>query len=280
MKYIIALFCFFISSFVNVEAKNDLKITVASFNIRYDNDGDGENSWKYRKDYVNSLIRFHGFDIFGIQEGLINQVRDIERLSEYGRIGVGRDDGKDGGEHAAVFYKKDRFEVLDSGNFWLSETPDKPSFGWDAQCRRVCTWGKMKDKLSGKTFVFFSVHFDHIGNVARINSSKLLLEKAKQIAGNNPAICVGDFNGTPETKHIQILTNSKYFIDSRNISKDIPYGTEGTTSRFDVNDPQEARIDYIFVTPNIVVNKYGTLNEAMHRRYPSDHFPIMVQLTL
>ena len=128
---------------MDVAAKTD--IVVASFNFRYDNEGDGQNSWRYRKDYVNSLIRFYEFDIFGIQEGLINQGRDIERLEEYGRIGVGRDDGAESGEHAAVFYKKERFEMMDSGNFWLSETPEKPSFGWDAQCRRICSWGKFRE---------------------------------------------------------------------------------------------------------------------------------------
>lgn len=278
MKRIVLLFCMFLC--FSIDAKTKSEFVVASFNIRYDNEKDGLNSWKYRKDYVNSLIRFYEFDIFGIQEGLINQVRDIETLNEYGRIGVGRDDGKEGGEHSAVFYRKDRFDLISSGNFWLSETPDKPSFGWDAQCRRICSWGKMKDKYTGKIFVFFSVHFDHKGNKARINSSELMLDKVKQIAGNYPAVCVGDFNGVPDSEHIKILTDSKYFLDSRNVSKEKPYGTEGTTSRFDVNDPQESRIDYIFVTPQVKVLKYGTLNEAQHRRYPSDHFPIMVKLDL
>lgn len=278
MKHIVLLFCLFLC--FSIDAKTKSEFVVASFNIRYDNEKDGLNSWKYRKDYVNSLIRFYEFDIFGIQEGLINQVRDIETLNEYGRIGVGRDDGKEGGEHSAVFYRKDRFNLISSGNFWLSETPDKPSFGWDAQCRRICSWGKMKDKHTGKIFVFFSVHFDHKGINARINSSKLMLDKVKQIAGNYPAICVGDFNGVPNSEHIKMLTDSEYFIDSRNASIEKPYGTEGTTSCFDVNDPQESRIDYIFVTPQVKVLKYGTLNEAQHRRYPSDHFPIMVKLEL
>ena len=263
---------------MDVAAKTD--IVVASFNIRYDNEGDGQNSWRYRKDYVNSLIRFYEFDIFGIQEGLINQVRDIERLEEYGRIGVGRDDGAESGEHAAVFYKKERFEMMDSGNFWLSETPEKPSFGWDAQCRRICSWGKFREKNSGEIFFFFSVHFDHIGKKARVESSKLLMSRIKQIAGDMPVVCVGDFNGTPDSEHIKMLKDGGVLLDSREKSLTPPYGTEGTTSRFDVNDPQESRIDYIFVTPNVSVLKYGTLNEAQHRRYPSDHFPIMAKLNL
>lgn len=257
--------------------ENKCDINIGSFNLRYDNEGDGDNSWAHRKDMANSLIRFHEFDVFGVQEGLINQVKDIAADGTYAYVGVGRDDGKEAGEHAAVFYRKDRFKLLDSGNYWLSETQDEPTFGWDAQCRRVCSWAKLQDVKSGKQFYFFSVHFDHIGKVARHESALIMLANIKKIAGNNPAICVGDFNGTPTSEPIQILKGDGLLFDSREISKTPPYGTVGTTNQFNVNAKMESRIDYIFVTKGIQVNKYATLNEYQYGHFPSDHFPIMIK---
>ena len=250
---------------------------MGSFNLRYDNEGDKDDSWVHRKDMAVSLVHFHDFDVFGIQEGLIHQVKELVKDDTYTYVGVGRDDGKEAGEHAAVLFKKDWFKLLDSGNYWLSETQDKPSFGWDAQCRRVCSWAKLKDKVSGKEFYFFSVHFDHIGKVARHESALIMLANIKKIAGDSPAICVGDFNGTPDSEPIQILKSDGLLLDSREISKTPPYGTVGTTNQFNLNAPMKNRIDYIFVTKNIHVNKYGTLNEFQYGHYPSDHFPIMIE---
>ena len=174
-----------------------------------------------------------------------------------------------------IHFLKDRFKLLDSGNYWLSETQDKPSFGWDAQCRRVCSWAKLKDKVSGKEFYFFSVHFDHIGKVARHESALIMLANIKKIAGDSPAICVGDFNGTPDSEPIQILKSDGLLLDSREISKTPPYGTVGTTNQFNLNAPMKNRIDYIFVTKGIQVNKYG--NECQYGHFSSDHFPIMIE---
>ena len=253
------------------------KLNVGSFNLRYDNEGDKDDSWVHRKDMAVSLVHFHDFDVFGIQEGLIHQVKELVKDDTYTYVGVGRDDGKEAGEHAAVLFKKDRFKLLDSGNYWLSETQDKPSFGWDAQCRRVCSWAKLKDKVSGKEFYFFSVHFDHIGKVARHESALIMLANIKKIAGDSPAICVGDFNGTPDSEPIQILKSDGLLLDSREISKTPPYGTVGTTNQFNLNAPMKNRIDYIFVTKGIQVNKYGTLNECQYGHFSSDHFPIMIE---
>lgn len=280
MKHILATLILLCSVCCGMAAKEKSPLNVGSFNLRYDNEGDGENAWKHRKEMAVSLVRYHDFDVFGIQEGLINQVKAIADEGTYSYIGLGRDDGKEEGEHAAVFYKKDRFKLLDSGNFWLSETPDVPSFGWDAQCRRICSWTKLQDKKSGKQFYFFSVHFDHMGKVARRESSAMMLAYIKKIAGGKPAICVGDFNGLPDSEPIRILKSDGLLFDSRDISQTPPYGTVGTTNQFKLEAKMKDRIDYIFVTEGVRINKYATLNELQYGRFPSDHFPIMAEAEL
>src|SRR5690606_11569892 len=147
--------------------------TVATYNLRFDNPKDIGNLWKDRMPYVAALIRYHDFDVVGTQEGRPNQLQDlIKALPQYARYGKGRDDGSDKGEHSAIFYKKDRFQLLASGDFWLSETPDKPGLGWDATCcNRICSWVYLQDKKTKKKFYFFNVHFDHQGKIARRESS-------------------------------------------------------------------------------------------------------------
>lgn len=170
---------------------------------------------------------FHEFDIFGTQEALRDQLNDVAELNEFAFLGAGRDDGKEAGEHSAIFYRKDRFNVLQSGNFWLSETPDKPGKGWDATCcNRICSWAKFRDVKTKKAFYFFSVHFDHQGVEARRQSGKLMVAKIKEIAKDKPVILVGDFNSTPETE--QIRTLQAFLNDAHTVTKLPPYGPEGT----------------------------------------------------
>ncbi len=162
------------------------QITIGTFNIRYDNPRDSGNLWVDRAPIVSNLIRFHGFDILGIQEGLKNQLDDISAaLPEYARYGKGRDDGKEAGEHSAIYYKKDRFKLLKGGDFWLSETPDVPGKGWDVTCcNRICSWVYLEDLKTKKQFYAFNVHYDHQGVIARRESSKMILKKITEIAGN------------------------------------------------------------------------------------------------
>ena len=254
-------------------------LRVASYNLRMDTEADSLNAWTYRKDNVNALIRFRDFDMFGTQEGFQHQLQDILRMSEYAFIGAGRDDGKTAGEHSAIFYKKDRFEVLDQGNFWLRETPDVPGKGWDATCcNRICSWGKFKDKESGKTFFYFNVHFDHQGVVARQESGKLMVARIKEIAKGEPVICTGDFNSTPDTEQIQLL--SEFLNDSRAVTQEPPYGPEGTFNRRFANPVGAGRIDYIFVSDGIDVLRYASLTDNNGMFYPSDHIPVMAELVL
>ncbi|MFC5547123.1 endonuclease/exonuclease/phosphatase family protein [Massilia aerilata] len=254
-------------------------INVATYNLRMNNPGDGPNAWPARKEMVKALIRYHEFDVFGTQEGLPDQIADLAQMAEFAHVGVGRDDGKDAGEHSAIFFRKSRFALLDKGDFWLSETPERPSFGWDAKCcHRLASWARLRDRAGGRTLFVFSVHFDHEGEVARRESAKLMLRKIAEITQGEPVICVGDFNSTPET--VQIQTMSAAMRDAFKASKAPPYGPVGTFNDFHLDAPMKDRIDYIFVDRHAEVLNYAVLSDSLDRRYPSDHHPVVARLIL
>ncbi|MDH6303902.1 endonuclease/exonuclease/phosphatase family metal-dependent hydrolase [Parabacteroides sp. PF5-5] len=264
----------------NCKENKETSLRVASYNLRMDTPYDSLNAWSYRKDAVKALIQYHDFDIVGTQEGFVHQLKGICELPEYAYSGSGREDGKEAGEHSAIIYKKEKFTILESGDFWLRETPDEPGLGWDATCcNRICSWVKFKENQSGDEFYFFNVHFDHEGVVARQESGKLMVQKIKEIAQDVPVICTGDFNSTPDTE--QIKTLSSFLQDSRKISKLPPYGPEGTfNSRFTHPISNKYRIDYIFVSSSIEVNKYGVLTDQRNNTpyYPSDHQPVVADI--
>lgn len=259
--------------------QKDNEIKVASYNIRLDTPKDSLNAWPLRKENVKALIQYHGFDLIGIQEAFHHQLLGLVEMPGFAYFGAGRDDGKRAGEHSAILYKKDRFSIVKSGNFWLSETPEVPGKGWDATCcNRICSWAEFKDKQSGKNFYVFNAHFDHQGSVARRESGKLMVEKMKAIAKNVPVICMGDFNSTPETE--QIKTISSFLNDTFLISKMPPYGPVGTFNSFEFTASMKDRIDYIFVSKDFDVSKYAVLTDAKDQRYPSDHLPVVVNVSL
>jgi endonuclease/exonuclease/phosphatase family metal-dependent hydrolase len=252
-------------------------INIATYNLRNSHADDGPNAWPARKDMLKALIRYHEFDIFGTQEGFADQIGDLAQMEEFGHVGVGRDDGKDAGEHSAIFYRKSRFTLLDKGDFWLSETPDRPSFGWDAKCcHRLASWARLRDRSNARVLFVFSVHFDHEGEQARRASADLMLRKIAEIARGEPAICVGDFNSTPDT--VQIRTMSKAMRDAREASKAPPYGPAGTFNGFHVDQAPLERIDYVFVDRHFDVLKYAALSDSLAQRYPSDHFPVVARV--
>lgn len=277
IRYLIFTSIFFV--LLSCEHNANLELNVASYNLRMDTDVDSLNSWVHRRDFVNSLIEYHDFDIFGTQEGFYHQLNDILRLKKYNYIGAGRDDGEKGGEHSAIFYKTEKFEVLESGDFWLSENPDIPGKGWDATCcNRICSWGKFKDKKNNKTFYFFNVHFDHQGKIAREESGKLMVEKIKEIARDNPVIASGDYNSVPGSYQIEVL--SSYLNDTYEKTETKPYGPAGTfNSRFK-NPIRDHRIDYIFVSDHFTIKNYAHLTDNNGEFYPSDHLPVSVKLSL
>uniref|UniRef100_A0AB33IWB0 Endonuclease/exonuclease/phosphatase family protein n=2 Tax=unclassified Prevotella TaxID=2638335 RepID=A0AB33IWB0_9BACT len=254
-------------------------ITIASFNLRMDTKNDGINQWSNRKELVKGLIRFHDFDIMGTQEGFKHMLDGVAELSEYAWIGEGRDGGTDG-EHSAIFYKRAKYELLEHGDFWYSETPDQVGLGWDAKCcNRICSWAKFRDRLTGKTFFVFNSHYDHEGVVARRESSKLLLKKIREIAGTDvPVFATGDYNAVPTDEPIQTILADGLLSDSYRTTLQAPYGTTCTYHGYKIPKPgNDYRIDYIFVTKDIRILQYGTLNELPYGRFPSDHFPIMVK---
>jgi endonuclease/exonuclease/phosphatase family metal-dependent hydrolase len=254
-------------------------LIVGTYNLRYANRSDTGNMWVNRAPIVASLIRFHDFDIFGTQEGLLNQLQDISAaLPQYERYGLGRDDGKDAGEYSAIFFKKDRFKLLNKGDFWLSQTPEKPSLGWDATCcNRICSWVYLQDKQSKKKFYFFNAHYDHQGKVAREESSKLILDKIKTIAGKDPAILTGDFNGSHESSWYQRVANSDILSDTYNHAEH-PYANNASFNGFRKNVPGNEIIDHIFTTSNFTVKRWGILTDSYHGKYPSDHFPVLSEI--
>lgn len=279
MNFIKIIMAFAMLQFSNpVQAQS---ITVGSYNIRYDNKGDTGNLWIDRAPIVINLIRFHDFDIFGTQESLPNQLQDINvALPAYQRYGLGRDDGKDAGEHSAIFFKKDRFKLLNKGDFWLSETPDKPSLGWDATCcNRICSWVYLQDLNSKKKFYFFNVHFDHQGKIAREESSKLILSRIKSIAGNAPVILTGDFNGDQESSWYKRIANSDILKDTYKEVK-YPYANNASFNAFGKSLKSNQIIDHIFISKHFEVKKWGILTDTYHGKFPSDHFPILVQLSI
>lgn len=257
------------------------EIRVATYNLRFDNPRDSGNLWKDRAPVVINLLRFHDFDLFGTQEGLANQLNDITAaLPEYERYGVGRDDGREKGEHSAIFYKKDRFKLLQKGDFWLSETPDKPSLGWDAKCCfRICSWVYLLDRQSGKKFYFFNAHYDHEGVQARVESSKLILQKIRSIAGGKPVIFTGDLNGGQDSDWYLQLANSGLLRDSYRLAK-FPYANNGSFNGFKGTNGRMEIIDHIFLSPAFTVSNWGILTDTYHGKYPSDHFPVMATIRL
>ena len=260
----------------NILFSQDLK--VMTYNIRLSLESDKENSWDNRKQDALALMNYYHPDYFGVQEAVPQQMTDIKTgLKDYDYVGVGRDDGKNQGEYSAIFYDQKKLEVLKSGTFWLSETPEKPSKGWDAAYNRVCTYALFKLKKSGKMFYAFNVHFDHVGNIARVNSSKLILEKIRELNTENlPLTLTGDFNLTDETEPIKII--SKSLDNAYYHSKKPHYGPKGTFTAFDVNTVPKERIDYIFVK-GFLTETIRTINERRENLlYPSDHFPILAEI--
>ena len=247
-------------------------LRVASYNLWVN-----AESWPTRKNMIKSLIHDYDFDIFGTQEGTLkNHLADITEsgYGEYAYIGEGRDGGQDG-EHSAIIYKVDHFKLLQTGNFWFSETPDVLSKGWDAAYNRICSWGKFRDLETGREFYFFNSHLDNEGSTARLESAKLLLSKMKSIAGNSPAFSTGDFNSKPNTATIQTILNDGLLNDSYYLSEMPPYGSFGTLNSQSDNVSTK-RIDYVFVTSHIKIKEYGVINERPDGQYPSDHDPVLV----
>lgn len=263
------------------EKNTDLK--VITFNIRYDNPGDSPNNWDARKVHVYDFIKERKPDVMGMQEVLHSQLLDLKsNLPLYDFIGVGRDDGKTEGEYSPVAYLRDKFEKLDGNTFWLSEYPDSVGLmGWDAVCTRIATWAKLKDKSNGKIFMVVNTHFDHIGREARNKSALLIIDKIKEIVGDNPAILTGDFNVTDASSAYKTITTNEFkLVDAHKIAGKVSGETE-TFQNFGRNSEDTGdKIDFVFVTSQIKV-KSSEIPSSLTSSglYLSDHNPQIVEIS-
>ncbi|MCP9201256.1 endonuclease/exonuclease/phosphatase family protein [Gramella sp. GC03-9] len=267
---------FIISALLLLSFTVGAQTQVMTYNIKYANENDGENSWSKRKDWITSQIAFYEADVLGVQEAVKSQLEYfLEELDQYAVIGEARD-GRDKGEFSALLYKKDKFEVLNEDTFWLSETPSEVSRGWDADFNRVCTYALFENKETGEQFWVFNTHFDHVGTKARSESSKLIISKIKELNQDNlPVLLMGDFNLEPDTKEIRMI--SEFLSDSK-MKADLTFGPEGTYNGYNFSQAVNRRIDYIFSNEKVMVNKYAVLSDSKDLRYPSDHLPVMVEV--
>tara|TARA_B100000745_G_scaffold331_1_gene283 strand:+ start:1164 stop:2003 length:840 start_codon:yes stop_codon:yes gene_type:complete len=273
-QYILSVFILFtISSNIYSQPHS-----IISYNIRYDNNWDIENSWKIRRNKISQILVQYSPSIIGIQEGLLNQVQYIDSsLIDYDYVGVGRDDGKKKGEFCAIYFDTTRYVLLKNSTFWLSETPDTISVGWDAALERICTYGLFKDRITKEEFLVFNTHFDHIGVVAREKSSELILKRINKINHQSlPVILMGDFNSIPNSSPVKEIKTE--LSDALQISLEKLQGPRGTFNGFNEDLPIEKRIDYIF-TNDLKVLSYTHINDRLNNnRHISDHLPVMIKI--
>jgi endonuclease/exonuclease/phosphatase family metal-dependent hydrolase len=253
------------------------EVKVMTYNIKYHGVRETENRWVDRKEHLIKLLSHYDASFIGLQESLLDQVQYIERyLKGYNYIGVGRDDGRTRGEYSPIFYNPKKYTLLDSKTIWLSETPDKPSKGWDAALNRVCTYGLFKNIETDKKIWVFNTHFDHIGRNAKKNSVDLLLNVINGVNSENyPVVLMGDLNLTPDEEPIQLL--SRKLNDGKTVSLKPFYGPVGTFNSFR-NEEIKTRIDYIF-TKNIQVLNYEHIDDRLpNNKHISDHLPVLTTL--
>ena len=285
------------------------QLLVGTYNIRLKVASDSLKGevWNKRCQVMCDQVNFMAPDIFGAQEVLHVQLIDmLKGLDGYDYIGVGRDDGATGGEYSAIFYKTSELRLLDSGNFWLNETPDRPGLGWDAACIRICSWGKFarQTATNDEAFYYFNLHMDHVGVIARREAAKLIVSKIREIAKGAPVIVTGDFNVDQTDEIYSIFTESGLLKDSFEAAR-LRFAENGTFNSFDIDLYSNSRIDHVFVSPSTQVEAYGIMTNSYWvpsvesnstvkghdapqqidfshytRRQPSDHYPVFVRLTL
>ncbi|MBO7137351.1 MAG: endonuclease/exonuclease/phosphatase family protein [Bacteroidaceae bacterium] len=288
-KTILLALALLIPFMVNSKSVNgrsgDCKLRWGTFNIRLQNGGDEKAGvgWSVRRDRVADYIKRNHIDVIGMQEVLHTQLEDLlQRLPEYDYVGVGRTDGATKGEYSPVFFLKERFEVLEKGNFWLSETPDVPgSVGWDAALERIASYAKLRDKATGKVFMAVNTHFDHVGVKARRESAKLIMRKIQEIVGMRPAVVTGDFNVTEDDEAYTTMLGGEMvngqlmnckFNDAYHMTPNHT-GTCYTWHQFCQIPPLKCeKIDFIFITPTIRVN-HSHIEVPNPAAMLSDHNP-------
>lgn len=259
------------------EATKAQAVTVMTYNVYIK--GSGEKSPENRTDEVVANIRKYSPDSFGLQEADEGWMERLPaELSEYAYVGIGRNSNKGGGEASPVFYKKDKYELLDSGTFWLSKNPEKATRSWDAMFKRICTYAILKDKQTGFTYAHFNAHFDHLGVIARLESVAVVATKVAEICGDIPVVFTGDLNDAEGgDMYNRVLETG--FKDTKHLAKTA--SDCGTYHGYSDLTAKENAIDYIFVNAMVSdVESYTVDTEKINGIYPSDHHPVITKMTL
>ncbi|MBR9920465.1 MAG: endonuclease/exonuclease/phosphatase family protein [Bacteroidetes bacterium] len=253
-------------------------VEVMSYNIRYDNPKDGLNAWSERKADVAGLLHYYQPDFVGVQEALLHQLSYLlAENPQYAFTGKGRDDGDEKGEFSAILYDSSRFELMESNTFWLSESPERVSVGWDASMERICSWGKFRERNTDAVFYVFNAHFDHIGEEARLHSAELILQRIEDLPESSRVVLTGDFNATPESAPIEVFRGG--MDDVRELAGAAFYGPAGTFNHFDPAFVPEKRIDYIFIK-NLQVERVRQIDDRRPTGlWVSDHLPVLAELS-
>jgi len=256
-------------------------LRVMTFNIRYANPDDGDFIWENRKDWVGDIIKTSGAGVVGLQEALKHQIDSLSsRLPAYRWIGDARDDGRNSGEYSPLFYRPDILEIGDHGTFWLSSAPqDTGSVGWDAALPRIATWAEFMVLGSETRFVVINTHFDHRGELARLESGRLLNGWVRDRSKSLPVVLMGDFNTRDsDPPYMALLGDVPDLIDSIVIADTVR--SLETFRGFEVGSTTPVRIDYVFVTPGVGLRSHTVLDEDRDGTYPSDHLPVVVDMEL
>lgn len=270
--YILLLVCLSLSSFPVHGENYETEITICSFNIRGSNMDTGVNAWSNRKKMVIREFGNYQYDIVCMQEPLTDQIQDFLSIGIYEWLGVSGQGTPDSDVFTPIFYNKKKLNVLDYGTFWLSETPDVVSRGWDGKFPRICTWAKFRDIENCRSFYVFNTHLDHVGEVAKLEGARLICRKIKEMTAEEAVFITGDMNSTPETPPIHTFLSE--FSNSRKIATE-KSGPAGTAHSYGKLYPP-SQIDYIFVNEYISVTKAITITKNSDPVYMSDHYPIVI----
>ena len=253
-----------------------------TYNVRYDTDADGGHAWRHRRERVARTIRFNAPDLVGLQEPLTHQFEYLgERLSAFAWFGRGRLSSGEG-EHCPIGVRRSRFSIEETGTIWLSESGEEGSVGWDAKLPRILTWAHLRDRRTGSPLAICNVHFDHVGEDARRESARLIAARLPEIAAGRPAIVVGDLNCTERDEPYAILTDPDgpvELVDARYASETGHHGPTTTVTTFE-DRVQERKIDHVFVSGALSVSQHGVCADRYDGGYPSDHLPVLAELSV
>ena len=278
-KYLLIILNSFFLFISDLKGENVIH-SIVTYNIKYDDRSTHQNSWIMRKEGMIELINSISPDILGIQEGLMNQVDYLDtNLDSFRYVGVGRDDGNKKGEFCAIYYNKNKYRLIKSSTFWLSENPSEVSIGWDAALERICTYAQLETLNGNNKIWIFNTHFDHFGKMAREQSAKLLIKKIRNInTDGEPIVVMGDFNALDNSKVIEVL--KKEFKDSMEISEKIHNGPIGTFNDFLPKQEITKRIDYIFIYGMKIVSHEHVNKKLDNGNHISDHLPVLTKMKI